>query len=64
MIINRFYIKAKTFKESFDNFVESDLIHYIKDRYQYKTDIRLNIEMLDDAPADYHFICPALDLLK
>jgi hypothetical protein len=43
-----FYIKAKTFKESFDNFVESDLIHYIKDRYQYKTDIRLNIEILDE----------------
>jgi carboxylesterase type B len=23
--------------------------------------IKRNIEMLDDAPADYHFICPALD---
>jgi len=24
-------------------------------------DIKRNIELLDDAPADYHFICPALD---
>jgi hypothetical protein len=43
-----FYIKANTFKESFDNIVESDLLHYIKDRYQYKANIKLSIEILDE----------------
>jgi carboxylesterase type B len=41
------------------------VIDAIINKYSYWNNIhniRKNIEMLDDAPADYHFICPSIDL--